>query len=223
MACPGIAVAKSFAGNESADARMTGARAWNGADSGDERSMIASRRLEFTHICASAAQEAANVNGPTIGRVCSDRQGVQSRTREGLDVQVGQLSVMKSNQKILIVEDDADLCLGYKVLLGAHSYETVFAGDCGTALRAISEHQPDLIILDLGLPGTDGFSVLEEFNMYTLLVPVVVISARMPEGNSERSTTAGARAYLQKPWDDKELLETIGRLLLENEPALSTE
>jgi DNA-binding response OmpR family regulator len=91
-------------------------------------------------------------------------------------------------------------------------------------LSAISEarkHQPDLIILDLGLPAGDGFVVLERFraNTYLAVIPVIVVSGRDIHGNKERALEAGARAYLQKPWDDSELLAIIAQLL--GQPNLS--
>ena len=68
-----------------------------------------------------------------------------------------------TNKKILIVEDDADVRLGYQILLKANGYDTFFAGDSVSAVSEARKHQPDLIILDLGLPGGDGFIVLERF------------------------------------------------------------
>jgi two-component system KDP operon response regulator KdpE len=121
--------------------------------------------------------------------------------------------------KILIVEDDPDMRLGYQILLNAHQYQTFFAADISSALRELSAHLPDLVILDIGLPGPDGFTVLEEFDQYVFVAPMIVISAREPRGNMDRALKAGARAYLQKPWDDDELLATIRELLTENEPA----
>ena len=126
-----------------------------------------------------------------------------------------------SNQKILIIEDDADVRLGYSVLLKAHHYDTYFAADSLSAVSEGRKHQPDLIILDLGLPGGDGFIVLERFRGMPNLavVPVIVVSARDVRGNKERALEAGASAFLQKPWNDDELLATIGRLL--GQPAVS--
>jgi DNA-binding response OmpR family regulator len=123
-----------------------------------------------------------------------------------------------SNRKILIVEDDADVRLGYQILLKAHQYETCFATDAVSAISAARKHQPDLIVLDLGLPAGDGFVVLERFraNNNLSMIPVIVVSGRDVSGvrgNKARALEAGARAYMQKPWDDRELLATIGRLL----------
>jgi DNA-binding response OmpR family regulator len=126
-----------------------------------------------------------------------------------------------SNKKILVVEDDADVRLGYNVLLKAHHYDTFFAADGLTALSEARKHQPDLIILDLGLPLGDGFVVLERLraNTYFALIPVVVVSARDIHGNRERALKAGARAFIHKPWNDDELLRIIGQLLGQTDPS----
>jgi DNA-binding response OmpR family regulator len=119
------------------------------------------------------------------------------------------------NKKILIVEDDANVRLGYHILLRANRYDTFFAGDSFSAVSEARKHRPDLIILDLGLPAGDGFIVLERLraNVYVSVIPVIVVSARGLEPNKERALKAGAKAFLQKPWDDDELLGIIRRLL----------
>lgn len=118
-------------------------------------------------------------------------------------------------KKILVVEDDGDVRLGYHVLLRAHHYRTCFAADSVAAISEARRERPDLILLDLGLPGGDGFVVLERLRMNTNLgmIPVVVVSARDHHGNEPRALEAGARAYVQKPWDDDELLSLIRREL----------
>jgi DNA-binding response OmpR family regulator len=128
-----------------------------------------------------------------------------------------------SNKSILIVEDDADVRLGYNVLLRANHYDTYFAADSLTAVSEARKHQPDLIILDLGLPAGDGFVVLERFRGIPNLavVPVIVVSARDVRGNKERALKAGAKAFVQKPWNDTELLATISQLLGQPEPPVA--
>jgi DNA-binding response OmpR family regulator len=128
-----------------------------------------------------------------------------------------------SKTKILIVEDDRDVRLGYQVLFTANGYDTCFAVDSLSAANEAREHHPDLIILDLGLPAGDwqgdGFVVLERLQADTDLgrVPVIVVSARDAGANRERALKAGARAYLQKPWDDTELLAIIGKVTAASE------
>lgn len=77
------------------------------------------------------------------------------------------------------------------------------------------KHKPDLIILDLGLPAGDGFLVLERLrtNTYLALIPVIVVSARDLHANKDRALKAGAKAMVQKPWNDNELLALISQLL----------
>lgn len=120
-----------------------------------------------------------------------------------------------SNKKILVVEDDADVRLGYHILLKSNGYDTSFAADSLAAISEARKQQPDLIVLDLGLPAGDGFVVLERFRSNTALamIPVVVVSARDIHANKERALKAGAKAYIQKPWNDDELLATIQQLL----------
>ena len=120
-----------------------------------------------------------------------------------------------TKKKILIIEDDADVRLGYNVLLRAHGYETFFAADSAAAISEARKNMPDVILLDLGLPGGDGFLVLNRLRLstYLALIPVIVVSARDAQGNRKRALDAGARSYLQKPWDDNELLTTIGGIV----------
>ncbi len=120
-----------------------------------------------------------------------------------------------SNNRILIIEDDPDVRLGYHILLKSRGFHTFFAVDSISAVSEARKCQPDLIILDLGLPGGDGFIVLDRFraNMYLAVIPVIVVSARGVHAYKQRALDAGAVAYVQKPWDDKELLAIIGSLL----------
>ncbi len=130
-----------------------------------------------------------------------------------------------SNKSILVVEDDADVRLGYHILLKAHHYDTFFAADSLTAISEGRKHQPDLIILDLGLPAGDGFVVMERFraNIYLSVIPVIVVSGRDLQGNKERALKAGAKAFVQKPWNNEELLTIIATLLGQSDPVLPEE
>ena len=120
-----------------------------------------------------------------------------------------------SKSKILIVEDDADVRLGYQIVLKANGYETFFAADTIGAISQARKQNPDLIILDLGLPGGDGYVVLERLrtNLHLGMIPIIVVSARDLHANRERALRAGAKAYMQKPWNDSELLLLIRTFL----------
>jgi len=116
-----------------------------------------------------------------------------------------------SKQKILVVDDDPDLVRALRLRLKANNYDITTASDGYTAIATAQKERPDLIVLDLGLPAGDGFVVLDRLqNSDTLAgVPVIVLSARDPQGNEERALKAGAAAFFQKPADNEELLNVI--------------
>ncbi len=121
-----------------------------------------------------------------------------------------------NGNKILIIEDDQDMRRGLNVRLRASEYETAFASDAVMALSIVKKEAPDLILLDLGLPGGDGFVVLERMRNIGLLAstPVIVVSARDPKTNEKRALDAGAEAFFQKPVDNEKLMKAIQRALL---------
>lgn len=116
-----------------------------------------------------------------------------------------------TRHRILIVEDDAEMRLLLDALLRKNGYETRFALDAAAAMLEARREQPDLILLDLGLPAGGGFVVLDRLRSNTRLaaVPVIVVSGRDQQANEQRALDAGARAYVRKPWDDDELLALI--------------
>jgi twitching motility two-component system response regulator PilH len=95
-------------------------------------------------------------------------------------------------------------------------YEVAGARDGIGAISTARKEQPDLILLDLGLPGGDGFLVMRRLQMLisTATIPVIVISSRDPASSEEASKREGAIAYMHKPVDFEKLLaliaETIG-------------
>ena len=113
--------------------------------------------------------------------------------------------------KILIVDDDADLRRALQLRLRANKYDTVHAPDGYSAIAVAQKERPNLILLDLGLPAGDGFVVLDRLQSNDALatIPVIVLTARDPQTNEERSLKAGAAAFFQKPIDNNELLEVI--------------
>jgi DNA-binding response OmpR family regulator len=121
-------------------------------------------------------------------------------------------------KKILIVEDDPDLLVGLQLRLSANDYDVILAGNGMAGLAQMRKHKPDLMILDLGLPAGDGFSVLERMriNESLLSMPVIVFSGRDRVGNQERALKAGASSFLQKPVENTTLLAAI-RLILKQE------
>jgi len=114
-------------------------------------------------------------------------------------------------RRLLVIEDDADQRLGLGIRLRAAGYAVTFSGDGASAMSAAQRDRPDLIILDLGLPGGDGFTVLERLraNLRFAGTPVIVITARDPTTTRARAEQLGAFAFLQKPVDNDELLQAI--------------
>jgi len=121
-------------------------------------------------------------------------------------------------KKILIVEDDMELVQGLSIRLRANGYTVFIATDGITAMRVAQKESPDLILLDIGLPAGDGFTVMDRLKSIARLsiVPVVVLTGRDPQGNQQRATDSGAMAFLQKPVDNDVLLRTIRGVLREN-------
>jgi len=118
---------------------------------------------------------------------------------------------MEKQQKILIVDDDPDLRRALKIRLRANHYDTAQASDGYSAIAVAQKEQPDLIILDLGLPAGDGSVVLERLQSSDSLssIPVIVLTARDPQANEQKMLQAGATAFFQKPADNNELLDVI--------------
>lgn len=116
-----------------------------------------------------------------------------------------------SRRKILIIEDDREFSVALCVRLRANGYEPLVASDGVSAVSAARKERPDAIILDLGLPAGDGFVVMDRLKgiASTLAIPVIVLTARDRETNKERVMKAGARAFLQKPVENKVLLAAI--------------
>lgn len=113
--------------------------------------------------------------------------------------------------KILIVDDDPELRMALKLRLRANQFETVSAADGYSAIALAQKEHPNLIILDLGLPAGNGFTVLKRLQENDALshIPVIVLTARDPQSNELRSLDSGATAFFQKPADNNELLQVI--------------
>jgi two-component system, OmpR family, alkaline phosphatase synthesis response regulator PhoP len=115
--------------------------------------------------------------------------------------------------RILIVEDNADLAAGIEYNLSLEGYDVRVAGDGRTAITAAAEWNPDLVLLDLMLPGVDGYRVLQEIRGTGSRVPVLILSARGEEADKVRGFRLDADQYVTKPFGILELLERVAALL----------
>src|SRR6202000_1497119 len=122
-------------------------------------------------------------------------------------------------KKILVVDDDPDVRLALQLRLNANHYDVISAADGVASIAEARKHMPDLMILDLGLPAGDGFSVLERLKANEKLssIPVIVLSGRDRVGNWDRAIKAGAKTFLQKPVANDKLLAVLRLILAEND------
>ena len=116
---------------------------------------------------------------------------------------------------ILVVEDDPRSADLVELILNSKGYKTLIAEDGPQALRMVQENMPDLVILDLMLPGVDGFEVLEQIRSHpqTSDLPVVIVSARTQDNDKKNAAELGIDAYLTKPFRKAKLLKLVETLL----------
>jgi two-component system OmpR family response regulator len=115
--------------------------------------------------------------------------------------------VTRRPPRVLIAEDDPDTLVIIRVNLQAAGIEPILAGDGRTALARIQADAPDAVLLDVLLPGIDGWQVLEELHAKGDPVPVVMCSAKDNIHDLQRARDLGAVAYLVKPFDIDRLVE----------------
>jgi CheY-like chemotaxis protein len=120
-----------------------------------------------------------------------------------------------ADETILIIDDSAETRLLLSLQLKAQGYRTVFAADALEAITRARQAQPDAILLDLGLPGSNGFLVLERLKAISTLaqIPVIIVSAEEPAVAQAKAFAIGAAAYLQKPLAQCTLVETVEKVL----------
>lgn len=114
--------------------------------------------------------------------------------------------------KTLVVDDDADLRELIGFTLGQAGHLVVKAGDGPTALRRFGEESPDLVVLDINMPGLSGFQVCEAIRQRSR-VPVIMLTVRGEEEDLVRALELGADDYLTKPFSPRTLLARIRALL----------
>jgi two-component system cell cycle response regulator DivK len=122
--------------------------------------------------------------------------------------------------RVLVVEDNPANMKLTTLLLHSAGHSVLSAVDAETGLRAAHEEQPDLILMDIQLPGIDGSvatAILKE-DPATAHIPIVALSALAMKADEERSQTAGCDAYIVKPLRYKELYAVMERPLQEPQP-----
>jgi DNA-binding response OmpR family regulator len=113
-----------------------------------------------------------------------------------------------SGQRILVVDDDTDIRALLRELLERRGFSVAEAADGRQALQELYGGRPDLVLLDVGMPGMDGWTTLERIRELSD-VPVVMLTARSAELEKTRGLRAGADDYVTKPFGRQELLARI--------------
>ena len=117
--------------------------------------------------------------------------------------------------RVLVVDDEPDVLLLCRLNLQQRGHELLEAADGSTALEIARDLHPDVIVLDLMLPGISGYDVLEALqrDAETTDIPVLVLTAKSLRADRERSHGLGASAFLTKPFLPNELCEMVDSLV----------
>lgn len=115
---------------------------------------------------------------------------------------------MSNLHKILVIEDEQNICNFLRTVLETNDYQVLIANSGSNGKTMFLSHNPDLVILDLGLPDMDGTELIKVIRQ-TSEVPIIVLSARTGEKDKVRSLDLGANDYVTKPFGTEELLARV--------------
>lgn len=110
--------------------------------------------------------------------------------------------------KVLVVDDEPQIRRALTLNLGARGYEVFEAGTGERAIQSVATDRPDVVLLDLGLPGVDGLTVIEALRGWTT-VPIIVLTVRDDEASKVQALDLGADDYITKPFGMAELLARL--------------
>jgi CheY-like chemotaxis protein len=117
---------------------------------------------------------------------------------------------LSRRRKVLVVDDEPDIRMLTRMMLEGAGHEVIEAESGERCLEIVEDETPDLILLDIRLPGIDGWGVLERITTRTVeKIPVVMMSAHSSEGTLARAAKAGSVGYLIKPFKEAELLRYV--------------
>jgi two-component system KDP operon response regulator KdpE len=120
---------------------------------------------------------------------------------------------MKAGNKILLVDDERAILKVIGIKLKISGYNVITASNGQEALDRVNTESPDIMLLDIIMPGIDGFKVLEKLRTFSEM-PVIVFSARTE--NAQKALSLGANDYLAKPFNVEEMVKRIETLLNRN-------
>ncbi|HDZ46897.1 hypothetical protein LCGC14_0119960 [marine sediment metagenome] len=122
--------------------------------------------------------------------------------------------------KVLVVDDEPNIVLSLEFLMEQAGFEVVTAEDGEQALARVDDTQPDLLLLDISLPGISGFDVLERLRSQeaTAQLPIIMLTAHGRDVEREKGMALGADDYITKPFSTQSLVEKVKALLNEEQP-----
>ena len=123
-----------------------------------------------------------------------------------------------AKQKIMIIDDDNNIAELISLYLTKECFETMIVGDGDSALQAVKSFDPNLILLDIMLPGIDGYQVCREVRT-TSTTPIIMLSAKGEIFDKVLGLELGADDYMEKPFDSKELVARVKAVLRRYKPA----
>lgn len=120
--------------------------------------------------------------------------------------------------KVLVVDDEPNIVLSLEFLMQQAGFDVTTALDGESALALVSENPPDLVLLDISLPGISGFEVLEQLRNQPSFkrLPIVMLTAHGREVEREKGLALGADDYITKPFSTRQLVEKVQALLNES-------
>lgn len=121
-----------------------------------------------------------------------------------------------ASKKVLIIEDDPDISKALSIRFRAGGYEVGLAMDAVLAMTEAKRLRPDVVILDIGMPGGNGFVVAKRFGEDPDLkdTPIVFLTASKRPEYRERALSLGAAGYFEKPYDAADLLDAVSRIVM---------
>lgn len=120
-------------------------------------------------------------------------------------------SESETKRKILIVEDDAGLRNVHNIFFGMKNFDVSMVTEGKLAIAHVRREEPDIVVLDLGLPDIDGLEVLKAIRQFSS-VPIIVMTARTDIQSINQTTALGADDYINKPFRPEILLHRIDLL-----------
>ena len=161
------------------------------------------------------------LSGPGIDIQEKDKTKIE-KEKNGAIIQEKEKRIREEDERtkipktILIIDDNPDLVKTLGMRLMASGYEVKAASDAVNGVRLAHQERPDLILLDIVMPGEGGGSVFKNLkkSLYTMLIPVIFISGALPPNElEEKANKLGAEGAIPKPFDGKELIAKIKKIL----------